>query len=105
MTPRKRPAHAGLDRHDQRFAKAREALRRAEDDERRAASAVEDARDQVREAHDVGADAGEATVALARAKQDLEQATLRREGIEARVKRASAERLGYLEEHWRSTST
>jgi hypothetical protein len=40
MTPRtKRPAHAGLDRHNQNLAAATSALTEAENAERRAASA------------------------------------------------------------------
>lgn len=97
MTPAaKRPAHVGLERHNVRLAEANAALREAETDERNAASAVEVARDQVREAHDVRDDPSKATSALARAKADAEQTVLGREGVERRVKRAALERETFL---------
>ena len=99
MTKPKRPAHTGLDRHNNNLAEATAALREAETAERNAMSAVEAARDQVREAHDLGADPAEPTAALDQAKQNAEQATLAREGIEQRVNRAAAERESYLGEN------
>ena len=71
MTTRKRPAHAGLERHSQRLADGNAALREAETAERRAASMLEAARDAVREAHDLGADPSEATAALDKPRRPL----------------------------------
>jgi hypothetical protein len=95
----KRPTHAALERHNTRRAEAADALHRAEVAEREANSAVEVARDAVREAPDLGADASEAMSALAQSKRDAEQATLHREGVERRVRRAADERERFLEEH------
>ncbi len=99
MTMRKRPAHAGLERHNQRLADANAALREAEIAERRAASTLEAARDAVREAHDLGADPSEPTAALDQAKAAAEAAVLAREGLEQRVARATAGRENYLSQN------
>jgi hypothetical protein len=101
MTKPKRPAHTGLDRHNRNLAEATSALREAETTEAQAASAVETARDAVREAHDLGADPAEPTAQLDQAKQNAEAATLAREGIEQRVNRATHERENYLAENGR----
>jgi hypothetical protein len=53
----------------------------------------------VREAHDLGADPKRATARLEQAKQDVEQAQLAREGIAQRVRRATADRDRFIEEH------
>jgi hypothetical protein len=70
MTPAKRPAHIALERHGKRLSEATSALREAEATERRAVSAVEVARDAVREAHSLGADAAQPTLALDEANRE-----------------------------------
>jgi hypothetical protein len=60
---------------------------------------VEAARDAVREAHDLGADPAKATAQLDQDKHAYEQATLAREGLEQRVRRADDERANYLTEN------
>jgi hypothetical protein len=95
MTPPKRPAHRELERHNQRVAEAVAALRRAEQHEHEAEQTVEWCRDATREAHDVGADPSNALGQLREAKAALESATLRREGLGQRVKRAEADREAF----------
>jgi ABC-type transporter Mla subunit MlaD len=97
--PLKSKAHRELERLEQRIADARRAAREAEQVLVNAEAAVEAARDAVREAHDLGSDAGAPTRKLDRAKRDVEQAALAREGVGQRVKRAIADHERYLAEH------
>lgn len=85
-------AHSELDGLEQRLVQARQAEREAEIAALAAESAVETARDEVREAHDLGANPASATKRLDQAKHDAEQAALAREGIAQRVQRATADR-------------
>ena len=91
-----RPAHAELARLGERVGKAREALRRAEEHERECEQHVEAMRDQVREAADLGLDAAKPISELAQAKQSAETAGLAKQGVEARVRRATVERDQFL---------
>ena len=96
MAPRK-SAHAELDQLEQRIAAARLAEREAEQALLLADAGVEAAREDVREAHDLGADPKRATGRLEQAKKDAEQAALAREGIAQRVRRATADRDRFME--------
>ena len=85
-------AHAELARLEQRITEAKRAERGAQQDLGTAERSVEAARDAVREAHDLGADAKPATRTLGKAKEGVEQAQLAREGVGRRVTRAVADR-------------
>ena len=79
-------AHDELARLEQRIAEAKQAERAAQNEFAAAERAVEAARDQVREAHDLGGDAAKPTRALGKAKEAVEQAQLAREGVGRRVR-------------------
>ena len=96
---RTRTAHDELHALEQRLAEARTAERDAEQLALAAQAAIETARDAVREAHDLGADATKPTEALEQAKRDAEQAALAFEGVGQRVQRATATRDTFLAEH------
>jgi hypothetical protein len=99
MAAMRRLAHAELDRLGQRLADAQQAEREAESNLAATEAAVEAARDEVREAHDLNANPARAMKDLEQAKHDAEEAALRLEGIGQRVRRAAAARELYLEQN------
>ena len=90
-------AHAELHELEQRVAKARAADRDAQHALVAAQRAEEEAKDQVRSAHDVGEDPAKPTRALAKAREAAEQAELAREGVQRRVARAERDRTAFVE--------
>ena len=97
--PPKSTAHAELDLLEQRLADAVVADREAEAKRIAAEVAVEDARDRVREAHDLNANPAKPTAQLEQAKWDAEQAALAKEGIGQRVARAERDVDRFKEEN------
>ena len=99
MARKKTSAHDELERLEKRIADARVAEREGEQAYRAAEAAAEDARDAVREAHDLGADASGPTRNLDKAKRDAEHAALAWEGVTQRVKGASDSRDRFMAEN------
>jgi hypothetical protein len=97
--PPKGDAHKQLDILHQRVSDAQVAEGDADAKREAAETALEMARDDVREAHDLGTDPAKATKALEKAKKDVEQAHLACEGLAHRVQRAEAEVLKFKQSH------
>ena len=92
-------AHDELGDLEARITEAKQADRAAQDALMQAERAVEQARDQVREQHDLGADAAKQTRELQKAKAAVEEKGLAREGVSRRVARATADRDRFVEEN------